>query len=268
MSEAEKPDLTNLTVQLLSAYVSNNTVASNELAELIRSTRVALESEIAPAPTAELQYVPAVTVRKSLGSRDHIISLIDGKLYKSLKRHLSSHGLTPAEYRARYNLPSDYPMVAPGYSQQRREVAQRLGLGNRKSVASAPVAAAEPAAETAPPAEAPATIDAPLAAEATPAAIVAPVKASRAHKAKSEPVVGSAVETEQAALEGAPEAAAKPRKPRPGKLATVKAKLDRQGEPTAPKQTRARRAKSNAAPAPEKVGGRKTAKATPAEPVE
>jgi|GEM_PF-152638 len=132
MTEAEKPDLTSLTVQLLSAYVSNNTLPSNELAELIRTTRGALEGGV-PANPAGPDFAPAVSVRKSLGSRDHIVSMIDGKRYKSLKRHLSSHGLTPSEYRTRYNLPSDYPMVAPGYSEQRREVAQRLGLGRKKA---------------------------------------------------------------------------------------------------------------------------------------
>lgn len=135
MAETEKPDLTNLTVQLLSAYLSNNTLPSGELANLIRTTREALEGDPAAAEPAEPEFVPAVSVRKSLASRDHIISLIDGKPYKSLKRHLSSHGLSPEEYRTRYRLPKTYPMVAPGYSEQRREVARRLGLGRRKTEA-------------------------------------------------------------------------------------------------------------------------------------
>ena len=133
MSEAEQPDLTAMTVQLLSAYVSNNSVPSNELADLISTTRAALAGEAEKASEPAPEFVPAVTVRKSLASRDHILSMIDGKPYKSLKRHLSSNGLSPAEYRARYNLPKDYPMVAPGYSEQRREVATRLGLGRRSA---------------------------------------------------------------------------------------------------------------------------------------
>lgn len=132
MAEAEQPDLTALTVQLLSAYVANNTLQSSELPALIESTRKALAGETlqpeAPAP----EHVPAVSVRKSLASRDHIISMIDGKPYKGLKRHLAAHGLTPGEYRQRYGLAADYPMVAPGYSEQRREVARRLGLGRKK----------------------------------------------------------------------------------------------------------------------------------------
>lgn len=132
MPEADKPDLTTLTVQLLSAYVSNNAVPSDALADLIRTTKAALaETEKVEAPSAP-SPVPAVSVKASLASRDHIISLIDGKPYKTLKRHLFGHGLTPEEYRARYNLPSDYPMVAPGYSEQRSRVAKELGLGRKK----------------------------------------------------------------------------------------------------------------------------------------
>lgn len=145
MSETEKPDLTTLTVQLLSAYVGNNSIPSSELADLVRSTRAALAEDVKPAAAPAPQYVPAVSVRASLASRDHIISLIDGKRYKSLKRHLSSNGLTPAEYRVRYNLAHDYPMVAPNYSAHRREVAQKLGLGRKKVEAVADTATAEPA---------------------------------------------------------------------------------------------------------------------------
>ncbi|MFD2249579.1 putative transcriptional regulator [Pseudochelatococcus lubricantis] len=139
MSAAETPDLTTLTVQLLSAYVGHNAVPSSELAQLIRTTRAALagyETSSAPQqpePESKPEYVPAVSVRTSLASPDHLISLIDGKPYKTLKRHLATHGLTPAEYRARYNLPADYPLVAPNYSKQRQEAAKLLGLGRRKS---------------------------------------------------------------------------------------------------------------------------------------
>lgn len=132
MSDAEKADLTHLTVQLLSAYVGNNAVPSSELAELIRATRAALAEDDTPAAPPAPEYVPAVSARASLSSRDHILSMIDGRPYKSLKRHLSTHGLTPAEYRERYGLPKDYPMVAPSYSERRREVAKRLGLGRKR----------------------------------------------------------------------------------------------------------------------------------------
>ena len=155
MAEDNSTDLTTLTVDLLSAFVSNNNVRSDDLPALIASTHAALAGLGADsAPAAESagdpEHVPAVSVRKSLASRDHILSMIDGKPYRSLKRHLSSHGLTPADYRERYKLPASYPMVAPAYSEARREVAKRLGLGRKpKAAAEAPEnegSAAEPAA--------------------------------------------------------------------------------------------------------------------------
>jgi predicted transcriptional regulator len=75
-----------------------------------------------------------VTVRRSLASKDHIISLIDGKPYKTLRRHLFRHGLTPEQYRERYGLKPDYPMVAPSYSEVRRSMAQKIGLGRKRKV--------------------------------------------------------------------------------------------------------------------------------------
>ncbi|WP_380784271.1 MucR family transcriptional regulator [Sphingomonas sp. R86520] len=75
------------------------------------------------------KFEPAVTAQRSLASPDHILSLINGEPYKILRRHLKSHGLTPAEYRSRYNLSADYPMVAPSYSNTRRVMAKSVGLG-------------------------------------------------------------------------------------------------------------------------------------------
>ena len=149
MTDADQPDYTVLTVQLLSAYVTNNMVPSADLAGLIQSTRAALVAQPSAAEAEPvLEYTPAVSVRKSLASREHLISLIDGRPYKTLKRHLASHGLTPAQYRERYGLASTYPMVAPGYSAQRREVAQRLGLGQRGTAAKAAAASAANASPT------------------------------------------------------------------------------------------------------------------------
>jgi predicted transcriptional regulator len=99
----------------------------------------------ADEPAAAEEFTPAVTVRKSLASMDHIISLIDGKPYKTLRRHLSGHGLTPEQYRERYNLKADYPMVAEAYSEQRRAMAHKIGLGSKGRAAKA--AAAAPAAQ-------------------------------------------------------------------------------------------------------------------------
>lgn len=149
MSDTQSPpDLTALTVNLLSSFVSNNTVRVDELPKLISDTHSALAalapaSATAPTPApaekapAE-RFEPAVTVRRSLASREHIISLIDGKPYKTLRRHLTARGLTPEQYRARYKLPADYPMVAPAYSEARRETAKRLGLGRKRAAGTAP----------------------------------------------------------------------------------------------------------------------------------
>lgn len=178
MSEADRPDLATLTVQLLSAYVGNNAVPSSELAELIRTTRAALAEEEKPSATPEPEHVPAVSAKASLASRDHIISLIDGKPYKSLKRHLSTHGLTPAEYRDRYNLPISYPMVARAYSEQRRKVAKQLGLGRKKAEPEA-VSEAVSVESTAAPKSTPK-------ARATAAAKSAPSKSTRKKAAASE----------------------------------------------------------------------------------
>jgi len=83
--------------------------------------------------------VPAVSSRKSLGDPDPIISMIDGKPYSTLKRHIARHYYTPESYRAAFDLKPEYPMIAPGYSERRREIAKKLGLGRRAPAAAAPV---------------------------------------------------------------------------------------------------------------------------------
>jgi len=93
---------------------------------------------VAPAnDEAVSEHAPAVTARKSLASKDHIISMIDGKPYKTLRRHLSTHGMTPEQYRERYNLRADYPMVAENYSEARRAMAHKIGLGQKGRAARA-----------------------------------------------------------------------------------------------------------------------------------
>lgn len=161
----ENNDLVVLTADLVSAYVSHNRVRGEELAGLIQTTYATL-SGLSQAPDAEppaVEYTPAVSVRKSLGSSEHILSMIDGKPYRSLKRHLSAQGLTFDEYKARYNLPDSYPSVAPGYSEARRDIAKRLGLGRK------PKAAAMPAPASAPVVEAPVAKKRAPRAKATPA---------------------------------------------------------------------------------------------------
>ncbi len=131
MSKAEQPELTRLTVELLSAFVANNAVPSSELPGLIETTRAALAGNTKETGEAVPHHIPAVSVKDSLSSNDHIVSLIDGRPYKALKRHLASNGLTPEQYKARYNLPADYPLVAPSYSDHRRKVAKAMGLGGK-----------------------------------------------------------------------------------------------------------------------------------------
>jgi predicted transcriptional regulator len=114
-----------------------------------------LSNGSADAPSAGQvpEFTPAVTPRKSLASKDHIISMIDGKPYKTLRRHLSTHGLTPADYRQRYNLKADYPMVAPSYSEARRSMAQKIGLGRKPGVSNVATAPTVSPAETPVPAK-------------------------------------------------------------------------------------------------------------------
>lgn len=141
MSEDATPplDLIDLTVDVVAAYVASNTVAVGDLPGLIASAHAAFARLGTAAADAEPVPAAAVSMRKSLANRNRILSMIDGKGYASLTRHLRAHGLTPDEYRARYNLPSSYPMVAPGYSEARRAMAKAIGLG-RKPAAKAPPA--------------------------------------------------------------------------------------------------------------------------------
>lgn len=147
---AEENDLVAMTIEVVASYVAHNNLRPEDVPDFIAKTHAAISgiSKLPEAPAeepapAQPAFTPAVTVRKSLASPDHILSMIDGKPYKSLKRHLGRHGLTPADYRARYGLKPDYPMVAPGYSAQRREVAQRLGLGRKPKATAAPADAPE-----------------------------------------------------------------------------------------------------------------------------
>lgn len=231
MAETEEAGVMSLTVTLLSAYFANNTVPSGELPALVEGTRRALlggapvaasapevEEGAVEAPAPAPEFKPAVTVEESLVSPDHILSLIDGKPYKSLKRHLSTHGLTPAEYRARYSLSADYPMVAPGYSAARREVAIRLGLGGkRKSVSPPP--APEPEAAPASVAEASAV---PAVVEVAPAK-AAPVRRARTKAAPTEPAAVAPKKVKRKAGERETEPVAAKTAPKPKRNRTSKA---------------------------------------------
>lgn len=129
-----KRNLVGLTAEIVAAYVSKNTVTQAELPKLIAEVHRALSgAESHPPAREELTEIkPAVTVKKSL-TADYLICLEDGKKFKSLKRHLRSHyNLSPEQYREKWGLPADYPMVAPNYAQARSSLAKRMGLGQRK----------------------------------------------------------------------------------------------------------------------------------------
>ena len=130
-----------LTADIVSAHVGNNSVGVGDLPALIVSVHAALANLGAPAVEEAPAKAPAVSVRASIRP-DYLVCLEDGKKLKMLKRHLMTHyQLTPAAYRAKWNLPADYPMVAPNYAESRRALAKAIGLG-RKKVAAAPAAPA------------------------------------------------------------------------------------------------------------------------------
>jgi predicted transcriptional regulator len=131
-------ELLPLTAEIVSAHVANNSVPAAELPDLIRSTFAALSS-LGNEPEAEAsRQEPAVSIRSSV-KPDYIVCLEDGKKLKMLKRYLASHfDMTPAQYRTKWKLPMDYPMVAPNYSSQRKALAHRIGLGRKPAPASTP----------------------------------------------------------------------------------------------------------------------------------
>ncbi len=126
----DKGELLEMTADIVSAYVGNNSVSAGDLPSLISSIHAALSQvstgpvEVAPEPKE-----PAVPVRKSINA-DFLICLEDGRKFKSLKRHLrTKYDMSPEEYRAKWNLPKDYPMVAPNYAKARSDLAKQMGLG-------------------------------------------------------------------------------------------------------------------------------------------
>ncbi len=126
-----KEMLITLTSDIVAAHVSNNSVAVAELSALINNVYGALAGLGAVAPVEEKALEPAVSIRSSI-KPDYIVCLEDGKKLKMLKRHLMTHyNLTPDQYRARWNLPADYPMVAPSYAEKRRDLAMKIGLGRK-----------------------------------------------------------------------------------------------------------------------------------------
>ncbi len=226
---------------IAAAYLGNpsNPVEKNQIAEVIREIGTALRKPAEPeAPaTAEVEKPSTAAVRKSI-THDHLISFIDGKPYKSLKRHLNTKGFTPASYRERFGLKPDYPMTAPSYSAQRSELAKKAGLGQltrkpaTETAAPAPVAAVE---------SAPVEIKAPAKAAAKPKAAPAPRKTAKAE------APAAAAPTKAAKPAAAPKAPAKPKAPKApvaAEIAPIEIKA-----PVKPAKAAAPKAKAAAKPA-------------------
>lgn len=138
--------LITLTTDIVAAHVANNSVAVGDVANLIANVHSALAGLNAPATPVEEKPKGAVSIRASI-KQDHLISMLDGKSYKMLKRHIQQNGYTPQSYRETFDLPKDYPMTAPGYSAQRKELAIKIGLGRKAGSTVKKADALKPAAK-------------------------------------------------------------------------------------------------------------------------
>jgi predicted transcriptional regulator len=143
MAEETLDTLLALTADIVAAHVGNNNVVVGDVPALIHNVHSALSGLGAPAPEPAAEQQPAISIRSSV-KPDYIVCLEDGKKLKMLKRYLASnYNMTPAQYRAKWKLPADYPMVAPNYSSQRKDLAHKMGLGRKKGE-EAPAPAAAP----------------------------------------------------------------------------------------------------------------------------
>ena len=133
MDSPAQPELVTITATIVAAYVSNNSISSTDLPGLIAETHAALSRAAGRSvPQEREEAKPKIAVKKSV-MPDYIICLEDGKKFKSLKRHLRTHyNLSPEEYREKWGLPPDYPMVAPNYANARSQLAKKMGLGTRR----------------------------------------------------------------------------------------------------------------------------------------
>jgi predicted transcriptional regulator len=131
-NEGAEDTLLTLTADIVAAHVSNNSVAVNDLPNLIQNVHGALTGISSSSSAPEARPEPKVSIRSSI-KPDYIVCLEDGKKQKMLKRHLmTNHGMTPDEYRQKWGLAADYPMVAPNYAEQRRTLAKSIGLGTKR----------------------------------------------------------------------------------------------------------------------------------------
>ncbi len=143
MTNSNEIELTSLTADVVAAYVVHNAISADKLADFIGSVHTALSKASTQANVpAVVELTPAVSVKKSV-TQDFLICLEDGKKFKSLKRHLKTrYDLSPEEYREKWGLPRDYPMVAPAYAAARSELAKSMGLGQRNNAKAAKTATA------------------------------------------------------------------------------------------------------------------------------
>lgn len=173
LEQDDQLDTVSIAADIVAAYVSNNPLPVGELPKLIGDIHAALKGIGTPATEPVVKQEPAVSIKKSV-TPDFIICLEDGKKFKSLKRHLGVHyNLSPEEYRQKWNLPADYPMVAPNYAATRSALAKSIGLG-RKAATPTPTAAEKPKRATRA-----------AAATTTVAAIKSPLKKTRKAPAKA-----------------------------------------------------------------------------------
>ncbi|WP_136617763.1 MULTISPECIES: MucR family transcriptional regulator [Mesorhizobium] len=145
----DQTDLVSIAADIVSAYVSNNPLPPGELPKLIGDIHAALQRFGTPLAPAPVKPEPAVSIRKSV-TPDYIICLEDGKKFKSLKRHIATHNLSPDEYRQKWNLPSDYPMVTASYAAARSALAKSIGLGRKPAMTLAVAESPKRAARAAP----------------------------------------------------------------------------------------------------------------------
>jgi predicted transcriptional regulator len=185
MTDEIKNEILGLTADIVAAHVANNRVATNEVSDLITQVHAALSGLASPKTEAAPEQQPAVPVRSSV-KHDYIVCLEDGKKLKMLKRYLrTNYDMTPEEYRTKWKLPRDYPMVAPAYAEQRRGLARKIGLGRKKTVDAVATPAAAAPAKTAPAKAAPKPrAKKAAAAPATNAAPATPAKRGRPPKVK------------------------------------------------------------------------------------
>ncbi|WP_338065695.1 MucR family transcriptional regulator [Rhizorhabdus dicambivorans] len=212
-----------LTADIVASHVANNNVSVSDLPALIKSVHQALEGLGKPQSAPEPELKPAVAVRSSV-KPDYIVSLESGKKMKMLKRYLqTNYGMSPDDYRKKWNLPADYPMVAPNYAEQRKALAVKIGLGRKPAAKAAtaakPAATTKPVTAPKPAAAKPAAAAAKPAPAAKPAAAAKPAPAVKPAAATAKPAAAKTAAAPKPAAAAKPKAAPKPAAAKPAAAA-------------------------------------------------